>query len=226
MMPKAAKLTRRLALAGGALASSGLRAAENDRQRIELGKTVFMVPKAYLFDEFLPPGTNTDGLPPRFSFAFTAPNGAPAGVRLEFPPLSHPFVLERDGGQFLVMCYRVEATSNADSAHTRPRDQLANFLLPTTRSTYSAQDNDLVIKSRQHPSGEERYVALLDRSSESGIEAFFVRIEGTQLFSGAVEFEKPGVTAVVYIPVEHHTEIDAVLTLISQILMKWRNGNG
>ena len=227
-MNRSPLLARRAVLAAGATlagwplaASSGAR-AQDSRQRITLGQASFAVPKAYLFGE-LAPNTTADGLPPRFSFAFLAPGGAAAGAGLQFPPVSHPYVAEHEGGQFLVMCYRVSA-SGPGALHTAPRDQLANTLVDTDLFTYSKEDGALVVRPSPADPREQRYVALVDDRDKSGIEAWLEHGQGTQFFFGTAAFEKPAVSTVVYIPQEHRTAISAVLAQASELLLSWKVG--
>ena len=217
-------LTRRNTLAAGAaLLGQSAKADTDDRQRITLGSSTFVVPKPYLFGEFMPAGATEDGLPPLFSFAFTAPNGAPAGEGIEFPPMSHPFVLERDNGQFLVMCYRVSASaSEPKPLHVPPRGQLANTLTSTAQHVYSKEDDALIVKYKSTDLDEQRYVSLIDNRNGSGIEAFLTYLSGAQFFYGAAQFEKPHVTTVVYVPQERHVEIGAALAKASDLLLQWK----
>ncbi len=217
-------LTRRTALASGAALATALRArAQDDHRVITLGGNTFAIPKPFLFGEFALPGEDADGLPPRFSFAFLAPGGGAAGEGLEFPPVSHPYVVNRDNGQFLVMCYRV-AASGPDALNKPPRDQLANHLVSTELFVYSKDDDALVIRASPSDVDETRYLALIDERNKSGIEALLEQVGNGQFFFGNAAFEKPGVTTVIYIPQERHTAFGSVLAQASDLLMQWKRG--
>ena len=222
-------LTRRGVLAAGAAmtvrsARAGDKPADADkRQHITLGHNSFSVPSAYLFGEMMPVGLKAQELPPYFSFAFTMPDGAPAGADIEFPPISRPFVLERDKGRFLVMCYRVSA-SGPGALNTPPIKALANMLIDTKGGTYSNIDDSLSFRNGPKAEVEERYVSFLEKNHDSLVQAFLEHIDDAEFFYGEVEFNKPGVTTVAYIPTERHAEIRKSLEMASNLLMSWKDG--
>ncbi len=204
-------LTRRLILGAGATllaAAPKARAGDPPHELIDIGIHKFRVPKPYLFDEITPPGVSPDGLPPHFSFAFLMPDGAPCGFETEFPPITHPYVLEREGGRYPVLCYRVASPIGVDghrpirlSAH----EQLNSSLLATDMYDFSTKDGQLALSFKgQRDNVESRFASDVEKATGVTTEVFLVQLSRTaQFFYGACNISirsNPLASFVLYIP--------------------------
>lgn len=212
-------LSRRSVLAaGGALAVGG--AVDGDRQAIELGALRFSVPRPYLFGPFSEEAARLQGIPPNFSFAFEMPDGAPAGEGIEFPPVTHPYVLDRGNGRYLVMCYRV-SPSGPDALNVSPARELANVLTNTSSNDYAKADDMLEINIPMRPDLKQRYMSFVSKRDRIGVQAFLNRIGNGQFFYGNAEIEKPDLAMVIYLPEQKISEALLSLQRASELLIDW-----
>ena len=220
---KGRRLSRRSVLACTGAALLG-RAAPAYGQAVafRIGSATFKVPGTYLFSEASVPGAAPGGTPQGFSFAFTMPDGAAAGEGVEFPPLSHPMVVDRGGGRYLVMC--VDASASGPGArNVSPRAQLANELTDTGRLNYSKIDGMLDLGWSKAAGVDERYVALVSDRDRVGIESFLRRNGEGLFYYGNAEIEKPALTTVIYIPATKVAEARSCLNKMVELLKSWES---
>ena len=225
-------LTRRLILGAATFLAAALKARADDppNELIDIGIHKFSVPKPYLFNEIMPPGVSPDGLPPYFSFAFLMPDGAPCGFETEFPPITHPYVLEREGGRYPVMCYRVASPIGVDGHRPiRPpaHDQLDSHLLATEMYDFSTKDGQLALSFKgQSDNVDSRFASDVDAKTGVITEMFLHQIDRTsQFFYGACTItirDDPLASFVMYLPATRIAEALAVGKKASELLIGWR----
>lgn len=225
-------LTRRLILGAATFLAAAPKARADDppNELIDIGIHKFSVPKPYLFNEIMPPGVSPDGLPPYFSFAFLMPDGAPCGFETEFPPITHPYVLEREGGRYPVMCYRVASPVGVDGHRPiRPpaHDQLNSSLLATDIYDFSAKDGQLALSFKgQKDNVDSRFASDVDRETDVVTEIFLIQVDrNAQFFYGACNIcirSNPLASFVLYIPAVKIAYAMKCAKKAANFLMNWK----
>ena len=220
-MSKSADMSRRSVLTFTGAAMLGRAApAYGQAAPFRIGSASFTVPPTYLFSDASLPGAAPERTPSGFSFAFTMPDGAAAGGGIAFPPLSHPLVLDRGSGRYLVLCDHASA-SGATAQNISPRQQLANTLAETSRFDYAKVDGMLDIGWSKAAHIDQRYIALVSDRDRIGVEALLTRNGDGLFYYGNAEVEQPALTTVIYIPATRVAEARSCLNKMVELLKNW-----